>query len=126
MKYLTQTGNYNERRYGRPWQAILETSSTQNFTFLVWDGRPGYDGEFCFTADPGTLLASGQKDTRKNRGGIDSYGICRKNGEIHWNIADSSVRELLRLPVDQREDAFFPPQPIATPSISMADFGVTT
>ena len=82
MNYTFITESYNERRYGRPWMAIITDLLTKNFTFLEWDGRPGHAGEFNFEAEPGTLLAFGQKDVRKGRGGVDGYRICLPDGSI--------------------------------------------
>ncbi len=41
MKYTIKTSAYNERRYGKPWLAIVTTSLTKDFEFIDWDGRPG-------------------------------------------------------------------------------------
>jgi hypothetical protein len=82
MTYTEKTSPYNEKRYGKPWMAIVTTSLTANFTFLDWDGRWGQAGEFSFDAEPGTLLAYGQKDIRKGRGGVDGYQICMPDGSL--------------------------------------------
>ena len=44
MQYIENTESYNERRYGKPWMARVTTSLTRDFTFIDWDGRPGYAG----------------------------------------------------------------------------------
>ena len=61
MMYTEKTPSYNERRYGKPWMAIVTTSMTKDFSFIDWDGRPGSVGEFCFDAPVGTLLAYGRE-----------------------------------------------------------------
>jgi hypothetical protein len=62
--------------------AIITTSTTKDFSFLDWEGKPGYPGDFTFDAEPGTLLALGQKDIRKGRGGVDGYRICMPGGVL--------------------------------------------
>jgi hypothetical protein len=101
MNYTEKTPSYNERRYGKPWMAIVTTSMTKDFSFIDWDGRPGSVGEFNFDAAPGTLLAYGQKDIRKGRGGVDGYQICMPDGSMPA-IGDSLAQDLRKLPVTDR------------------------
>lgn len=105
MNYTESTPSYNERRYGKPWMAKLTTSLTKDFEFIDWDGRPGSAGEFNFSAEPGTLLAYGQKDIRKGRGGVDGYQICMPDGSLP-KVSDTSVMELRKLPTSDRPKAF--------------------
>ena len=104
IRYTEETTTYNERRYGKPWMAIITTSTTKDFSFIDWEGRPGSSGEFSFTAEPGTLLAYGQKDFRKGRGGIDGYQICLPNGTMPV-ISDTPARKLNKLPISERPEA---------------------
>lgn len=101
MIYTEKTPSYNERRYGKPWMAIVTTSMTKDFSFIDWDGRPGSVGEFNFDAAPGTLLAYGQKDIRKGRGGVDGYQICMPDGSMPA-IGDSLAQDLRKLPAADR------------------------
>ena len=101
MKYIERTEPYNDRRYGKPWKAIITSSITKDFTFLVWEGRSGCTGEFSFDAEPGTLLAYGQKDMRKSRGGVEGYQICLSDGMLAC-ITDETAIVLRKLPVTER------------------------
>ncbi len=101
MQYAEKTESYNERRYGRPWMAFVNNSLTKDFTFIEWDGRPGAAGEFTFDAEPGTLLAYGQKDIRKGRGGIDGYQICMPNGDLP-GVSDARAAELRKMDLTAR------------------------
>lgn len=105
MRYTQETGSYNDRRYGKPWKAKLTTSMTKDFEFIEWDGRAGSAGEFNFEADPGTILAHGQKDIRKGRGGVDGYKICMPDGTMP-SVSDEQVMRLRKLPTDQRPAEF--------------------
>lgn len=118
--YIKSTPCYNERRYGRPWMAIIGTSMTKNFTFLDWNGRNGCAGEFAFSADAGTIVAYGQKDHRKGRGGVDGYQICMPDGTLPI-LTDSQVLALLKLPVGERCEAFRPTAP-PTHGVDAEDF----
>lgn len=101
MNYTETTPSYNERRYGKPWMAILTTSTTKDFSWLQWEGRPGCSGEFSFSAEPGTLLAYGQKDIRKGKGGVDGYQICMPDGTLPV-ISDETARAANKLPIGKR------------------------
>lgn len=84
MTYTHETAAYNDRRYGRPWLGKLNGKMlTKDYTFIAWDGRNGHGGIFEFDAEPGQIIAHGQKDFRKNRGGIDGYYICLPDGTMH-------------------------------------------
>jgi len=101
MKYTEATPSYNERRYGKPWMAIISTSLTKDFEFLEWDGRPGCAGLFSFEAEPGTMLAYGQKDHRKGRGGVDGYQLCMPDGTLP-TIASNYAAEYRQLTPEAR------------------------
>jgi hypothetical protein len=101
MEYTEQTESYNEKRYGKPWMAFVTGSLTKDFAFIDWQGRsPGCAGEFNFTADPGTLIAYGQKDIRKNRGGVDGYQICMPDGSLP--IITKWAAELRKMQPEER------------------------
>ena len=104
MNYTDKTESYNERRYGKPWMAVITTSTTKDFSFIDWEGRPGRRGEFSFFAEPGTIVAYGQKDLRKGRGGVDGYQICMPDGWMP-TITDATARVLRKLPVSERPAA---------------------
>lgn len=114
MQYIEKSASYNERRYGRPWMAIITTSATKDFTFVDWEGRNGCAGEFCFDAEPGTLLAYGQKDIRKGRGGIDGYQICMPDGTMP-GLYGCNVSDLRRMPLPQRVAS------VATAALAVAE-----
>ena len=103
MKYFLETPAYNERRYGKPWLAIVSTHLTEDFTWVDWQGSAGKAGMFVFEAEPGTITAEGQKDHRKNRGGVDEYRIWLPNGD---NVETSRLvlpeARLLEMPLAER------------------------
>lgn len=82
MKYTDTTGAYNDRRYGKPWMAIVVDSLTRGFDFIDWQGTAGSCGRFNFSAEPGTMVAYGQKDIRKGKGGVDGYQVCMPDGSM--------------------------------------------
>ena len=104
MKYTDTTSAYNERRYGKPWMAITTDSLTRDFRFVDWDGRPGGVGEFRFECAPGAILARGQKDLRKNRGGVDGYELAMPDGTLA-GLTDSEALALRKLPIAERPEA---------------------
>lgn len=101
MQYIDTTSSYNDRRYGKPWMAIVTTSLTRGFDFLDWAGFPGSAGRFVFSADPGTMVAYGQKDIRKGKGGVDGYQMCMPDGTMPI-ISGSTAAEILSMDLDAR------------------------
>jgi len=96
MNYTVTTESYNDRRYGKPWLAEVTTHLTKDFAFIDWDGTPGHAGEHRFEAEPGTLLAAGQKDHRKGRGGVDGYKMCWPDGGVR-SLPEDAARKLLKV-----------------------------
>ena len=132
MTYTSKTEAYNERRYGRPWMAVITTSTTKDFSFLEWEGRNGCAGDYTFDAEPGTLLAFGQKDIRKGRGGVSGYRICMPDGklvrpaDLKLDVIDlRKMKPAARVVAVQNAiDAAAPKPAIAAPVvIDMAGFG---
>lgn len=103
MTYVIETASYNERRYGKPWAAFLSGHLTKGFEWIEWNGRIGRDGEFRFDAEPGTMIARGQKDIRKGQVGVDSYYVLFPDGTmintVHTTHSDAS---LLHMTPDDR------------------------
>jgi len=103
MQYIIETDSYNERRYGKPWLARVGKSLTKDFEFILWNGRPGLAGDFRFSAQPGEILAKGQKDNRKGRGGVDMYLILLPDGDnIKTSLLDIPDSRLLALDLAAR------------------------
>lgn len=97
VNVVVNTPSYNEKRYGRPWCArVRDTQRLKDFEFFSWIGRNGSTGEFRETLEVGTVLAYGQKDYRKNRGGVDLYGIVTSAAH-HEGTKDEHVRWTTRI-----------------------------
>lgn len=67
MKIQIDTQSYNEKRYGRPWIAnvTFTSASKADFQFGEWCGTPGCSGLLEIETEPGSVIAVGQKDFRK-------------------------------------------------------------
>ena len=104
MTYTVKTSSYNERRYGRPWLGIPQGKMlTKDFAFVQWDGRPGDEGVFEFNAEPGQIVAEGQKDLRKGRGGIDGYLLCLADGStVRFSQLKATPMDMRSLPNEGR------------------------
>lgn len=76
MYISIEFGSYNFRRYGRPWGAILTFDAKGKPQYEFVGSYLGSDrgGELVINAEPGDLIAYGQRD---HRGG---------NTENHWAI----------------------------------------
>ncbi len=75
MKITEKTDSYNERRYGKPWIAKVDFSKNPlgEFQFGNFIGEPGRAGILEINAEPGDVLAYGQKDNRSSRYSAPNY-----------------------------------------------------
>jgi len=66
MKIEINTSSYNERRYGKPWIAVVDFKDDPKgvFKFGTWVGTAGSDGLLLLDPEPGEIVARGQKDNR--------------------------------------------------------------
>ena len=84
MKILRNTSPYNERRYGKPWIARVDFSADVNgkFNWGGWLGQPGENGELSLDAQPGDIVATGQKDFRQPRNSAPKWYIVGADGRL--------------------------------------------
>ena len=86
MNYAETTPSYNQRRYGKPWIAKLTFDAGKaEYQFGSWLGTPGQEGELSIEVEPGDVIATGQKDNRKGRGGPEHIGVVQVDGAVHWS-----------------------------------------
>lgn len=83
MKIQIATGTYNERRYGKPWIArVTFPNAKGDFHFGEWVGQEGREGLLLVDAEPGDVVARGQKDFRKPRNSAPDFFIVTDDGEL--------------------------------------------
>jgi len=83
MKIIRNTGSYNDRRYGKPWIAKVDFSvKPANFIWGDWTGSPGGEGVLEIDAEPGDIIARGQKDNRKPRNSAPDYYALTDAGKL--------------------------------------------
>lgn len=60
------TESYNEKRFGKPWVAVVDFSENPKgeYHFGDWIGVRGKEGTLEIKANPGDIIARGQKDHR--------------------------------------------------------------
>lgn len=82
MKLTIDTAPYNSRRYGKPWIALVtfDSASKAQFAFGSWVGGGGEAGVLEIDAQPGQIVARGQKDYRKNKNSAPYYYIVTEDG----------------------------------------------
>jgi hypothetical protein len=95
MTYREDTSSYNSRRYGKPWIAKLDfsTPGKPKYEFGDWLGQPGGEGELSIECQPGDVLATGQKDHRKGRGGANHIGVVQADGKVKWGYTLAKARD---------------------------------
>ena len=86
MEIRIDTDTYNERRYGKPWIATVDFSESTkgNYTFGDWTGDHynGGAGVLTIDANPGDILAKGQKDFRKPRNSAPGFYVVTPSGDL--------------------------------------------
>ena len=83
MKIEIDTSSYNERRYGKPYIAVVDlTNKDANPKWGNWIGSPGEEGILSIEAEPGDVVMTGQKDFRKPRNSAPEYQILQPDGTL--------------------------------------------
>lgn len=86
MNITTETKSYNEKRYGRPWIAKVDFSESAKgeFSWGDWigDHYNGGAGMLSITANPGDIIAQGQKDTRQPRNSAPDFFVVAADGTL--------------------------------------------
>jgi hypothetical protein len=76
-KIEIKTGSYNQRRYSKPWIAIVDFSIDPRgeFKWGTWvgDHSTGSEGLLVIDANEGDIIAMGQKDFRQPRNSAPTY-----------------------------------------------------
>lgn len=75
LRYSIEYSHYNFRRYSKPWIGVITSWPVGGRPEIAWGGYAGDDsgGEAEIMAFPGSIIRSGQKDTRGNGGSNDWY-----------------------------------------------------
>lgn len=77
MNIEIKTHSYNQRRYSKPWIAIVDFTQTPKGEFKwgnwVGDHNNGSAGLLVIDANDGDIIASGQKDFRQPRNSTPAY-----------------------------------------------------
>ena len=78
-----ETPAYNERRYGKPWCAVVTflSPSKLEYNFGDWCGSPGEAGALYLECYPTDVIATGQKDFRKPKNSAPDFWIFDVNKE---------------------------------------------
>lgn len=83
MKIGMDTSAYNEKRYGKPWIARVTFESAKgDFHFGEWVGQEGREGVLVIEAEPGDVIATGQKDFRKPQHSAPTFYILQDDGSL--------------------------------------------
>jgi hypothetical protein len=79
MRIQIETKWYNVRRYGKPWIASVDfsVSTKGDYSWGDWTGDHynGGKGVLTIDANPGDIIATGQKDFRKPRNSAPKFSV---------------------------------------------------
>jgi hypothetical protein len=86
MEIIVETHSYNQRRFSKPWIALVDFSKSPKALFLFgdWSGehRKGGEGVLTLIADLGDIIATGQKDHRNERNSAPVFFIVCEKGDL--------------------------------------------
>lgn len=88
MEIRIETNSYNHRRYGKPWIAIVDFSQSTkgDFSWGDWTGDHynGGEGVLTINANPGDIIARGQKDFRKAQNSAPDFFVINSEGKREY------------------------------------------
>lgn len=85
MKISIETSSYNQRRYSKPWIALVDFTDPQGtFKFGDWigDAANGSSGLVKIDAEAGDIVARGQKDFRQPRNSSPDWYQVAADGSL--------------------------------------------
>lgn len=85
MKITKTTHTYNHRRFSKPWIAKVDFSDLKgNYAWGQWTGDHynGGDGILSIDANPGDIIATGQKDHRQPRNSAPDFFVVTPTGGL--------------------------------------------
>jgi len=92
-----ETAAYNDRRYGRPWIALVDFTETKgNFTFGDFVGSHGSAGLLEIEAHPGEIIARGQKDNRQPRNSAPTFHHVEEGGTLSASMSKADALKAWR------------------------------
>lgn len=102
----SETGAYNDRRYGKPWCARVTHVDSRGklvYEWGEWSGRYGSNGLLRVACKPGEIIAYGQKDNRKPNRSDNTLLRMRDDGRmVEISVVDAA--KVLREPVAKAEN----------------------
>jgi hypothetical protein len=90
MKITITTSSYNEKRFGKPYVAKLDTNGNV-VEWGQWIGTPGDEGFLEIECALGDVVMHGQKDYRGNKGRPD-YALVLSDGSLQYMTKADAVR----------------------------------
>ena len=86
MEITIETGSYNQRRFSRPWCARVDfaVSAKGDFSWGDWTGDHynGGEGVLSISANPGDIIAKGQKDHRQPKNSAPDFCAVMPDGRL--------------------------------------------
>lgn len=90
--------SYSERRYSRPWAALLSWSDAAGkpiYSFGTYDAKHGEKGNAVTNCKPGSVVSFGQKDGRNPRKSENEMYIVTPRSEAPEGHECSEYRSVL-------------------------------
>lgn len=93
MEITIETKSYNQRRRGKPWIAKVDFATPKGeFSWGDWTGDHynGGEGVLSISANPGDIIAQGQKDNRQPKNSAPHFFVVAPDGSLD-NLGDKGT-----------------------------------
>jgi hypothetical protein len=93
VKVTIETSSYNDRRYGKPYIAVIDFSKNPkgDARWGDWVGQPGQPGLLVIEANQGDIIMRGQKDFRNSRHSAPDYYQVGEGGVLDGPITKADA-----------------------------------
>jgi hypothetical protein len=92
MKIEIETSSYNEKRYGKPYIALIDPNTGSVSRWGTWIGEAGEEGFLEIDIPVGSIVMHGQKDYRNAYKGKPLYGILEEDGKIVYYTKSKAIK----------------------------------
>ena len=92
MRVIIETDSYNEKRYSKPYIALIDPSTGEVDRWGVWIGEAGEAGFLEIDVPVNSVIMLGQKDYRNPKKGKPDYGIVQEDGTVNYYTKAEAIK----------------------------------
>jgi len=92
MRVIIETDSYNEKRYSKPYIALIDPSTGEVDRWGAWIGKAGEAGFLEIDVPVNSVIMLGQKDYRNAKKGKPDYGIVQEDGTVNYYTKAEAIK----------------------------------